>query len=179
MAIGAAINSGDAKQLNLLPSELRKDKTLEIKKLLYKVVPAVVLVALFFVYIFLINTEKSLTKEKVEKEEIITTWKQQQELQRKLDFLKSMPAAQDSWLKIFRGISSIIPERVWLDSITIEEKAKKIVLKGAGQTNILVLELVRKLESLPNFSSVMLESVEEKEDDKTATTYFKITIGKK
>jgi type IV pilus assembly protein PilM len=178
-AIGAAINSGDAKRLNILPSELRKDKTLELKKLLYKIIPVVVILALLAVYIVLINTEKKLTKEKVEKEAIISTWKQQQDIKRKLDFLKAMPSAQDSWIKIFRGISAIIPEGVWLDSITMEENVKKIVLKGAGQTNILVLELVRKLESLPDFSSVMLESVEEKEDDNAATIYFKITIGKK
>lgn len=179
MAIGAALTSGNAKRVNLLPAELRKDNTLVIKKALYKIIPAVIILFLFFVYIRLIDTEKKLTREKVAKELIISTWKEQQEFERKLKFLKSLPEAQDSWIKIFRGISEIIPEGVWLDSITLEETNKKIVLKGAGQTNIIVLELVRKLESLPYFSSVRLESVEEKSDKNVTTTYFKITIGKK
>ncbi|MFH1063203.1 MAG: type IV pilus assembly protein PilM [Candidatus Omnitrophota bacterium] len=179
MAIGAAMTSGNAKRINLLPAELRKDKTVGMKKALFKIIPLLIIFALFFIYIRLIDTEKKLTREKVAKELIISTWKEQQEYERKLKFLKSLPDAQDSWIKIFRGVSEIIPEGVWLDSITIEEKNKKIVLKGAGQTNIIVMELVRKLESLPYFSNVRLESVEEKGDEKAPTTYFKITIGKK
>ena len=181
MAIGAALTSGSAKRINLLPADQRKDKTTEIKKTLYKIIPLLLIFLLFFIYVRLIDTEKSLTREKVAKEAIISNWKEQQGFERKLKFLKFLRETQDSWGLIFRGISEIIPEGVWLDSIIMEEKNKKIVLKGAGQTNIKVLELVRKLESLPYFSNVMLESVEEKGDGNTAaiTTYFKITIGKK
>ncbi len=181
MAIGAALNSGNAKRINLLPANQRKDKTVGIKKTLYKVIPVVLIFLLFFIYGRLIDTEKNLTREKVSKEAIISNWKEQQELERKLKFLKSLSETQNSWVLIFRGISEIIPEGVWLDSIVMEEKNKKIVLKGAGQTNLIVLELVRKLESLSYFSSVMLESVEEKGNEKTTATtiYFKITIGKK
>ncbi|MBU1043031.1 MAG: type IV pilus assembly protein PilM [Candidatus Omnitrophica bacterium] len=182
IAIGAALNSGNAKRINLLPADLRKDKSLGIKKTLCKIIPVILIFALFFIYGRLIDTEKTLTRDKVAKEEIISNWKEQQDFERKLKFLKSLPDNQETWIKIFRGISEIIPEGVWLNSITMEEKNKKIVLKGAGQTNILVLELVRKLESLPYFSSVMLESVEEKADLKNNTAitiYFKITVGKK
>jgi hypothetical protein len=179
MAVGGALNSGNVKHINLLPAELRKDKTLGIKKALYKIIPVLLIVSLLGVYVRLIDTEKTLTREKVAKELVISTWKQQQDYEQKLKFLKSLPDTQDSWIKIFKGISELIPEGVWLDSIVIEEKNKKIVLKGAGDTNIIVMDLVRKLESLTDFSSVRLESVEEKGDEKVSTTYFKITIGKK
>ncbi|MBU1086279.1 MAG: type IV pilus assembly protein PilM [Candidatus Omnitrophica bacterium] len=182
IAIGAALNSGNAKRINLMPTDLRKDKSLGLKKALYKIIPVILILALFLVYARLIDTEKNLTREKVAKEAIISNWKEQQDFERKLKFLKSLPENQSTWIKIFYGISENIPEGVWLDSITLEEKNKKIVLKGAGQSNIIVLELVRKLEALPYFSSVMLESVEEKADAKSSTvitTYFKITVGKK
>ncbi|MDD5746645.1 MAG: type IV pilus assembly protein PilM [Candidatus Omnitrophica bacterium] len=179
VAIGAAINSGDVKRINLLPAEFRKDTRLEIKKKLFTIVPVAVIAALLIVYVNLVKKEKNLTREKAEKEAIITAWKNEQEIKRKLDFLESIPSTQKSWINLLRGLSEVIPEGVWLDSVQLEESKKTIVLKGASESNILVIDFVRKLEALPWFSSVKLESVEEKINTSTPLTYFKITIGKK
>ncbi len=179
LAIGAAINSGMAKHINLLPDEFRKDKKEKLKKNLIKIVPLIVIGALIFIYVNLINKEKMLVREEKAKNDIISVWKNQQELEKKIKFLDSIPAVQKSWIEIFRGISSVIPEGVWLDSITLDEAQKSLVLIGSGQSNILIIELVRKLESLTYFNSVKLESVGEITAEQSKIINFRIRIGKK
>jgi len=179
IAIGAAINSGIAKRINLLPAEFRTVKKEKLKKNLMKIVPLIVIGALIFIYVRLINKEKLLIREEKAKNDIISVWKNQQDLEKKIKFLDSIPATQLSWVKIFEGISSVIPEGVWLNSITLNEARKSLVLIGAGQSNILIIELVRKLESLPYFKSVKLESVGEITSGESTIINFRIRIGKR
>ena len=134
---------------------------------------------MIFIYVNLINKEKLLTQEEKSRNDIINVWKNQQELEKKIKFLDSIPASQRSWAETFKGISSEIPEGVWLDSINLDEEKKSLVLTGAGQTNILIIELVRKLESLPYFATVKLESVGEITAGEATVINFRIRIGKK
>lgn len=176
LAIGVALNSGAVKRINLLPLELRKDTKLQTKKLLFKVVPLLVFCLLAWVYLNIVSKEKKLSKEKIVQEEIITIWKNQQDLEKKHKFLNSIYSVQESWLKIFKGISQTIPEGVWLNSIQLEPTAKKLVLEGAGQSNILVIDFVRKLESLAFFGQIKLDNVEEKSEKEKLYIFFKIII---
>ncbi|MBU4304288.1 MAG: type IV pilus assembly protein PilM [Candidatus Omnitrophica bacterium] len=178
-AIGAALNSGAVKRINLLPAEFRKDTTKNLKKTLIKVVPAVVIAALLFIYLGLTKTEKTLSRDKTEKEAIINAWKSQQELERKLKFLHSIGERQKLWVEILRGISANIPEGVWLNTIKLDEFKKSLSIQGTGANNMLVIEFVRKLEALPYFSTVKLESVEERGQKATPLIYFKIAIGER
>ncbi|MFH1093403.1 MAG: type IV pilus assembly protein PilM [Candidatus Omnitrophota bacterium] len=178
IAIGAAINSGIPKRINLLPAEFRKDKKVKLKKTLAKIVPAIIIITLVSIYVSLINKEKSLLHEEKAKNDIINVWKNQQELERKIKFLDSIPTTHQSWIEIFKGISSVIPEGVWFDSIAMDEPQKSLVIIGAGQSNILIIELVRKLESLPYFNSVKLESVGEITAGQITIINFRIRIGK-
>ena len=179
VAIGAAINSGVIKRINLLPAEFRKDNKEKIKKALFNIVPIILIAALVLIFLNLINKEKTLLEEVKAKKDIISVWKNQQELERKIKFLDSIPATQKSWKQIFRGISSVIPEGVWLNSISLNEAKKTLILSGAGQSNILIIELVRNLESLPLFTSVKLESVGEIVAKTSTLINFRIIIGKK
>jgi len=179
LAIGAAIVSGDAKKINLLPLEFRKDNKLAVKSFLIKFIPALSIFILFFLYVNIINVEKNLTKEKIEKEEILETWKSEQGLKAKLDFLDSLQTTKKSWVESLEGIRQAIPEQVWLNSFEINEKNKIVTLNGAAESNILVIEFVRKLEKSPYFTSVDLESVEEAAGQAKLRIYFKITILKK
>ncbi len=179
IAIGAAINSGIAKRVNLLPAEFRKDKKNKLKKTLIRIVPLIVIGALIFIYVTLINKEKMLIREEKTKNDIINVWKNQQDLERKIKFLDSIPATQKSWIEIFKGISSVIPEGVRLDHISLSETNKTIIINGAGQSNILIIEMVRKLESLPYFNSVKLESVEEISAEQFTIINFRLKIGKR
>ncbi len=179
LAVGAAINSGEVKRINLLPAEFKRENLVEIKKNIFKSIPFLVLIVLGLIYFNIIKEEKMLTKEKTEKEQIINLWKSEQELQRKLDFLSSSKAMQASLLDSLNGISSVIPEGVWIDSISFAESNKTLILKGAGENNILIIDLVRKLESLPYFSWVKLESQEEKGEGLISFIYFKINVKKK
>lgn len=179
IAIGAAINSGIPKRINLLPAEFRKDKKAKLKKNIIKIIPLIVIGALIFIYVHTINKEKALLHEEKARNDIISVWKNQQALEKKIKFLDSIPASQQSWLKILKGISSEIPEGVWLNSIEMNESTKSLILVGAGQNNILIIELVRKLESLPYFESVKLESVGEIAAGESAIINFRIRIGKK
>ncbi len=179
IAVGAAINSGIPKRINLLPAEFRKDKKEKLKKNLIKIIPLIIIGALIFIYVGLINKEKMLLREEKDKNDIISVWKNQQNLEKKIKFLDSIPATQQSWVKIFRGISSVIPEGVWLNSIILNEAQKSLVITGAGQSNILIIELVRKLESLPYFKSVKLESVGEITSEQSTIINFRIRIGKR
>ncbi|MCG2712722.1 MAG: pilus assembly protein PilM [Candidatus Omnitrophica bacterium] len=179
IAIGAAINSGITKRVNLLPAEFRKDKKEKFKKNLIKIIPLLVIGILIFIYAGLISKERSLIREEKEKNDIINVWKNQQELEQKIMFLYSIPATQQSWIDIFKGISSLIPEGVWLNSIALDEAQKSLVILGAGQSNILIIELVRKLESLPYFISVKLESVGEISAGQSTIINFRIKIRKR
>ncbi|MBI4845770.1 MAG: type IV pilus assembly protein PilM [Candidatus Omnitrophica bacterium] len=179
LSIGAALNSGAVKRINLLPVEFRKDTSLQVKKTTIRVIPAVALVMMLLIYLFLIKSEKVLSQEKVEKEKIISEWKSEQELHRRFDFLTSPKIVNKSWVDILEGISSVIPENVWLNSITLNDSQKILILNGAGKQSILIIEFVRKLESLPLLSSVKLESVEEKGEKNMPHIYFKIKAEKK
>ncbi|MBU2063970.1 MAG: type IV pilus assembly protein PilM [Candidatus Omnitrophica bacterium] len=178
-AIGAALTSGDAKRPNLLPAEFKKDTKRQFKILLIKIIPVLLIAALFLLYTRVINLEKKLTKEKREKQELITLWESEQQLVKKLDFLKSIQDAKESWLKILKGITESIPEGVWLNNFSLNENDKTLILNGAAKTNILAIEFVRKLETLPHFKNVTLGTAEEKIDAGEANIYFKITISKR
>jgi len=178
-AIGAALASGTAKRLNLLPWELRQKKTFDLKKLLLWVAPAVLLLTMAGLYARLTQTEKKLLSEKQENEMIVKAWEGQISLEQKREFLEGIRTAQDSWLKILDGISESIPEDVWLNTCGIDAPGKRILLSGVGQTNTLVIEFVRKLEALPHFASVQIQSTQEKEGESNPLVYFTITIVKK
>ena len=178
IAIGAAINSGIPKRVNLLPDEFRKDKKAKFKKNLLKMIPLVIIGVLVFLYINVINKEKLLVHKEKARNDIISVWKNQQSLEKKIKFLNSIPVSQKSWIKILEGISSVIPEGVWIDSIAMDEAKKSIVIIGAGQSNILIIKLVRKLESLTYFNSVKLESVGEISAGESTIINFRLKIGK-
>ncbi len=179
-ALGAAINSGDVKKINLLPAEFRKDPKLQLRKTLLKVIPALIIIGLIFIYTSIVNKEKVLAEKKVAHEEIIESWKTNKDFEKKLKFLNSIKVTQQNFLDIFNGISEVIPEGVWLDSIDIERSAKKLTLKGAAQSNILVIEFARKLESLNLFSNVKPpELVEERGEKEIPYIYFSIVISNK
>ena len=176
-AIGAALASGSAKRLNLLPWELRQQRTFDLKKLLIKTVPAVTAVAMLVGYAHITRTEKQLSKEQQEKEQIIKNWDAHIALVRKQEFLDSIRTTQDTWLTMLHGISISIPEDVWLHTCEFNTRTKRIQLSGVGQTNILVIEFVRNLEGLPQVASVQIQSTQEKDGgDDTSQIYFTITL---
>jgi len=179
IAIGAALNSGSVKRINLLPLEFRKEDKNKVKKFLLRAVPAVFIGILVLIYASLINTEKKLAETNQARQTIINSWKEQNKLESKLKFLNSINSTQKSWIEIFKGISSVIPEGVWLNHISLAEQSKQLIITGAGKNNLLIIDLVRKLESLPFFNSVKLESVEEISVDNSTIISFKISIEKK
>lgn len=82
--------------------------------------------------------------------------KQKKQLQDKLDIIASLDQARSGPVRILDELSSHVPERLWLTSIST--KGKGIKLEGQSLDTGVVADFLRELNSSPFFSNVDLDN---------------------
>ncbi|MCM8813121.1 MAG: type IV pilus assembly protein PilM [Candidatus Omnitrophica bacterium] len=179
MAVGAALSGGAAKRVNLLPAELRRERTVDLKKIALRIVPAVLLVVLGGLFWWVIREERRLAAAQAQQELVIAAWKEQQQVRKKLRFFESTQAARAQTQAILEGISEKIPEGVYLNFIDFTAANNTVILDGEGSSNHRVIEFVKNLETIPAVVGVKVKSVEGAAKGGQVVVDFRITILKK
>ncbi|MDD2422221.1 MAG: PilN domain-containing protein [Heliobacteriaceae bacterium] len=100
--------------------------------------------------------------------------------QTQLDNLRSIKNSRLPWSKVFVEVNQLIPPRVWLTTVTMEQREnRKSALIIYGETvafeNIGVFIL--RLERLPYFSTVSLVEAKDHEVNKQLVTRFQINCA--
>lgn len=79
------------------------------------------------------------------------------EVQRKLDLVDTLQKGRFRSLELLLIISQLIPNNVWLDSVS--DKGGEILLKGYAETSVSISDFMSDLEKSEAISSVDLGSV--------------------
>lgn len=157
--------------INLLPIKAELRRTALIQHV--AVVSGVLLVLLFSFFVTsktaesrkdalqkeIVDTKVEIKKLTIKASEIEDFKKRKQELERKLDIIKDLNTKKAGSVQILDEISLIIPDKVWVKSLTVS--SNKVVLGGSAVDNTVIAEFMKKLQSSDHFSDVELILVEQ------------------
>jgi type IV pilus assembly protein PilN len=167
-------------KINLLPikSELRR------KALIEHIVLLVLCITLVFILSWFVQTSVTHQKEMLQKEvaqtkleikkltaeagEIEKFKKQKQELERKLDIIKSLNTKKSGPVEILDQLSLIIPEKAWV--ISLKNTGSSLSLEGVAVDNPTIATFMKKLQASQHFNDVVLVLAQKQGD------YHKFTI---
>jgi type IV pilus assembly protein PilN len=153
-------------KINLLPIrlELRK-KALVEHVILLALCIFLVLLGTSFVQARITSQRESLIREvaatKIEIKKLtaeageIEKFKQQkQELEKKLDVIKDLNAKKTGPVEILDELSTIIPEKAWITSMS--NKGDSMVLEGQAMDNTTIATFMKQLQGSKHFDNVTL-----------------------
>ncbi|MCP4498445.1 MAG: hypothetical protein GY822_00565 [Deltaproteobacteria bacterium] len=98
---------------------------------------------------------------------------QTKRLESQLDAIKMLEKAKSGPVRILDALSSKIPKRVWLDSVT--EKGGSMTLKGVGLDHADISEFMNTLDKNKYFSNVRLDHTVSKDNGGQENFSFVIT----
>ncbi|MFH1777680.1 MAG: type IV pilus assembly protein PilM [Candidatus Omnitrophota bacterium] len=172
IAIGCVLSSlgENTKKINLLPEELRIEKKENLKGLLIKCGIALSVLCLAGYYGHLVLMEKKLAKEKFTATCIIDELTKKLQAEDKLNFIKNILNQQTRLELLIIALSETIPDSVWLNELHLNESSRILTLKGESDSEVLILEFMRKLEMVDYFKNTRLEFIERITDKKGQET---------
>ena len=94
-------------------------------------------------------------------------------LERKINLINDLKARQGQVVKFMEGLSSALPEWVWLTEATFNRQTMQI--KGRALTNILISDYMRNLEQSGLFESIALLGSNQR--NQGATVYLEFTLA--
>ncbi len=153
-------------KINLLPikGELRRKVLIEHVVLLgLTIVLVVIAMSIFYgsasrqrdaLQQEIISTKADIVKITALAGEIETFKKRKQELERKLDVISALKAKKRGPVEILDQISIIIPEKMWLSSLS--NKGDSLTLNGFAVDNPTIALFMKTLQMSPYFKGVVL-----------------------
>jgi len=100
--------------------------------------------------------------------------KLREDVEGKLAVVDRLQAGRFLSLKMMLALSRAIPENVWLNSITNNDK--KIAIQGQGESNNAVAEFMRQLDASPDFTKVNLAVIRRTKVDGVKVRSFNLTM---
>jgi len=100
--------------------------------------------------------------------------KLREDVEGKLAVVDQLQAGRFLSLRALLAMSKAIPENVWLRSIN--NGGKKISIRGQGESNNAVAELMRQLDASPDFTNVNLDVISRSTVDGVKVRTFNLTM---
>ncbi len=171
-------------RINLIRGK-RKRKAQFNADLLYLLIPVLVLAAVFVHYRVVhgkindLNARITAANQKVErlKQEIGEVEKfkaRKSELQQKVDIISKLQAGRTGPVKVFEALSASIPEKCWIDKLTIQDE--KVSLSGVALNNYTIANFMTALGESGRFHDVVLGSAEQATVMNTKLVKFNLTF---
>jgi len=171
-------------RINLIRGKRRKRAQLNAD-LIYLVIPLLVLAAVFVHYRVMhgriddLNTRITQANQEVNrlKKEIGEVEKfkaRKAELQQKVDIISKLQAGRSGPVKVFEAISASIPEKCWIDGLSIKDE--KVSLSGVALNNYTIANFMTALGESGRFRDVVLGSAEQATVMNTKLVKFNLTF---
>lgn len=153
-------------KINLLPLELQK-KAKEVFNVWYLlIIPVIILLGCIPIYISSVNQIKKVKSEIEEVNRKLERYKDVREklkqvedeikaIEVKIEFIKDKKERQKFWAEVLDKISAVMPENVWLDSLSVSQE--RIITMTGGTTSFdAVGNFVRALNNSKYFTGAKL-----------------------
>ncbi|GAB4365503.1 MAG: hypothetical protein Kow00128_08100 [Deltaproteobacteria bacterium] len=171
-------------RINLIRGK-RKKKTQIDADLLYLLIPLLVLAAVFVHYRVMhgtiddLNTRIQAANQEVNrlKKEIGEVEKfkaRKAELQQKVDIISKLQAGRTGPVKVFEALSASIPEKCWIDKLSIKDE--KVSLNGVALNNYTIANFMTALGESGRFRDIVLGSAEQSTVMNTKLVKFNLTF---
>ena len=171
-------------RINLVRGK-RKKKTQFNTDVLYLLIPVLVLAAVFVHYRVVhgrINdlntsiTTANLEVDRLKKEigEVEKFKARKAELQQKVDIISKLQAGRTGPVKVFEAISASIPEKCWIDQLSVKDE--KVSLSGVALNNYTIANFMTALGQSGRFQDVVLGSAEQATVMNTKLVKFNLTF---
>ncbi|MFB0977478.1 MAG: PilN domain-containing protein [Myxococcota bacterium] len=118
--------------------------------------------------------EAAIEQFKPQQEQVASFKKQRNQLEDKLDVIKSLAKARTGPVKLFDELADLAPERLWLKSLST--KGDQVTLEGSSLDTGIVADFLRSLNESKFFSNVDLKNTKGgKEVDGVKLVDFKVS----
>lgn len=171
-------------RINLVRGK-RKKKTQFNADVLYLLIPVLVLAAVFVHYrvmhgridnlntrIQAANMEVNRLKKEIGEVEKFKARKA--ELQQKVDIISKLQAGRTGPVKVFEALSASIPEKCWIDQLSIKDE--NVSLSGVALNNYTIANFMTALGQSGRFRDVVLGSAERAMIMNTKLVKFNLTF---
>ena len=156
-------------RINLVRGK-RKKKTQFNADILYLLIPVLVLAGLFFHFRMVtgkiedLNTRigaanAQVTRLQKEIGEVEKFKARKGELQQKVDIISKLQAGRTGPVKIFEAVSASIPEKCWIDQLSVKDN--KVSLSGVALNNYIIANFMTALAQTGRFRDVVLGSADQ------------------
>ena len=121
------------------------------------------------------STKVQIENSKIEVEKINKLKKDKKKLEKKLDLIKDMKSRQKGPSNLLNDIAKIIPENVWLTSLS--SKGPQLSLEGMSLTANTIAHFMKKLESAADLQQIELDKITQTTVADKKVKKFKITCN--
>ena len=121
------------------------------------------------------STKLQIENSKIEVEKINNLKKDKKKLQQKLDLIKDMKCRQKGPSKLLNEIAKIIPENVWLTSLS--SNGPQLSLEGMSLTANTIAHFMKTLESTADLQQIELDKITQTTVADRKVKKFKITCN--
>lgn len=172
-------------RINLVRGK-RKKKTQFNADILYLLIPVLVLAGVFFHYRLVngkieeLNTRIGAANAHVarlQKEigEVDKFKARKGELLQKADIISKLQAGRTGPVKIFEAVSASIPEKCWIDQLSVKDD--KVTLSGVALNNYIIANFMTALGQTGRFRDVVLGSADQATIMNTKLVKFNLTFS--
>lgn len=182
LVVATGLAMGRAKEINLLPEELRPIPKVLLQKYYPGVLACLATFILFGVWLKMNVTNTGYGKDLISKKaelaglqsvnkRLVQLKKEKKRLEQENALLPKAALEQLTWVEIFKEISRIVPGKTTLTDLSLRTKgtAKELRLKGVvfgGDAEVLesIVEIMEGLEKSPFFKDIRLFSSKENKE---------------
>lgn len=171
-------------RINLIRGKRKRRKELNLG-FLYLLLPLAVLGGLFLFHRTAVgrietlkasvsNAEREIARLKNEIGEVEKFKARKAELQKKVDIIASLQTGRKGPVKVFAAISEAIPEKCWLEGMTLAND--KVDLKGFAESNNTIAGFMTSLAQTGRFKDVVLGAAEQQAMRDKKVVRFNLTF---
>ena len=121
----------------------------------------------------LAQVDTQVQQKKMEVEKSKNALKELEELKVRAEKLKKLSQSRLNEIKALDYLQTVIPERIWLDSIRYRNK--KVFIKGFAVTDSDLTDFLKALEAKPYYQDVILLKATESKSDSGSVKSFEIS----
>lgn len=186
-AIGLGLAGQGEKALNLLPASLIKERRFIHQALIMKFAAGFLVLLISLMQFQVLARERAICRERNELTARVNEFRKiyndvsifesdRKKMEARLAFIKNQMKEQRLWPELFKDISEVIPEGLWLNSLQSSSNQKKdfLELNGYGFSNQAAVEFTGGLKGIPYFDEVKLNFIRAQEISQKKVIGFEI-----
>lgn len=121
-----------------------------------------------------LKAQNNVLKKKIGK--IRNLDKLRQEVERKLELIDKLQEGRFHSLVTLNGLAEVIPENVWLTSVS--DSSGTLAISGLGESNKAVANFMRALDQSPLFANISLQTISRTQSGNVPVRMFSLTMSR-